>query len=312
MKSKINILIRIYITWLIFFYGIQFLLSKFHMEYRLWLSILGLSISVIAFFILVGIILGTVIKNIGLKVLALSSYSLASVAILFLMGVYSLLTIHQEHQMEDGSLKVSYGECEYAYEKVSFWGRRQIWGIEEKRMLEEKYGCRFTIDSSALVIGRIWYVSGIYPDIKVTANLSNGMLQDDYKEQYINKIFGEIYDELDLTSRLSAQTFAGSNFYHACLKTGIDDIDNLANESAALIKHTLSWLKSDMAAPCSDGILYVVIYFPDNYYVSITLPFGTADELLLEGKSEDYYTYQENVTDKINQAIADYETTVIE
>lgn len=235
-----------YVIWMILFWGIRMLLSFFRIEYRLWLSALGYVISVITPFILFGqriIIENKKQKEQGKKPhsIFLITYVIFSCVILFFAGIYSLFTMNEECITEEGRLEVMYGNHEsyfFPYEKIAFWGRKPAYGLLEKSMLEEKYGCKFTIDSSSLDIGWIRYLPETAPDTYVMAYVKEGILVDDFSESYIGSIFSRVHKEFDMKSELGYRSFIG-DVYHTCLESDWSNPSVLAKDASILILNAL-------------------------------------------------------------------------
>lgn len=293
---KIAFVAIAYVIWLIIFFGIRELLLLKNIEYRLWLSSLGYFISVVTPFVLLGMTikvlfdfllykysseqtLGRVIK--AAKVIVFAIYAIISCGLLFLIALFGIFTMHEERIDEYGTLEVMYGGFPtesywYSYEKVSFWGRKPAYGLNNIKMLEEKYGCKFTLDTSGLDIGYVRYVPDTYPDLLV-AVYGGQELRDNFAEQYINSVCVQVYNELDLVSERGNKQFEGST-YHFCLLADWENGKRLAEDSAKLISHVLTAISQDVNAPCESGFLYVVANHQDNSQHSVAIPFGNPAE----------------------------------
>lgn len=304
--KKIRKYIFRYIIWLLLFWGIRKLLSFFQIEYRLWLYAIGCVISAVTPFILLGQCIN--IDNKRLKkqgskphYIFMTLYILISCAILFVAGIFSLFFIRQEHITEDGTLQVKYGylldSYYYPYERISFWGRKPAYGLLEKSMLEEKYGCQFTIDNSALNIGWIHYVPQTLPNKLVRAYVTDGILTDDLSESYIGTILYRVSAEYNIRNKMDF--FSTGFVYNTCLVSDWSNPSELANDASILILKTLEEMDQDINAPCNSGVLYIrMIYQEQARY--IPLPFGNSPILEEEGKARDYYTSEEHVYEELN------------
>lgn len=286
-----------YIIWMILFWGIKMLLSFFQIEYRLWLSALGYVISGVAPFRLLGQRL--IIENTNSKFM--KAYSIIACVILLFAGICGLFAMKEEGITEDGKLEVNYGNHEnyyYPYQKISFWGRKPAYGLLEKSMLEEKYGCQFTIDSSALDIGWIRYLPETDPDTNVMAYVKDEILIDDFSEHYVGSIFSRIHKEYDMKSERGYRSISGG-VYHTCLESDWSEPSVLASNASILILNALEEMDHDINAPCNSGVLYIVARYREQVHY-IPLPFGSSTILKEEGKSRDYYASPEHVREELN------------
>ena len=297
-----------YVIWLILFWGLRALLSLFQIEYRLWLSSLGCIISTITPFILFRrlLIIGNQGKEESRKILqaiSLKAYNIFAYVVLFFAAIYGLFTMNEKNITEDGKLEVAYGvflseNYWYPFEKISFWGRRPAYGLEEIQMLEEKYDCKFRIDRASLNLDMHWikYIPDTYPDLRVTVYGANELI-DDFSETYIGSIFSQVHRELGMESDLGSQSFGGP-IYHTCLVSDWSNPTVLVNDAALLISRALEEMDGDVNAPCTSGILYVVVRYHDQIY-NIPLPFGDSSILQEKGKARDYYVSPEHVYEEI-------------
>ena len=307
--KKIRKIILIYFIWLIIFFGVRQLLSVFYIEYRFWLSILGYVVSAITPFILLGwLIKLNAIKNSRIHpIVIISVYSVISCGILLIFALHGFIVMHEERTGKDGTLEVAYGSFLseshwYSYDKVSFWGRKLTHGSNIIKLLEQKYDCKFKIDTSAFDLGWVRYVPDIYPDLLISAYDKDGLI-DNFSEQYLNHIFAQLYNELAIDSERGYRSFENS-FYHSCLVTDLENMSILAKDAAALINYMLIELENDINAPCSYGILYVIVKNQDNSQIVVKLPFGDSGELEAEGKDSSFFSKEENVYEELSVRIS--------
>lgn len=298
-----------YVIWMILFWGIRMLLSFFQIEYRLWLSALGSVISVVVPFILFGQRLAIendrAKKEVGKPSLfSLRFYTFLACIILFIAGIYGLFTMNEERITENGQLEVAYSSFLseshwYPFEKILFWGRRPIYGLEEIAMLEEKYGCKFKIDRDHLDLEIHWirFIPDPYPQLTVNAYIIDGLLWDDFKEEYIGSIFSRVYKELNIKSEKGYQSFTGGA-YQTCLVSDWSNPSLLAKDAATLITYAIAEMDCDVNAPCNSGVLYVVVRYHDEIH-HIPLPFGDSSVLMKENKTRDYYSDPEHVYEEL-------------
>lgn len=310
--QKLRASIFRYVIWLILFWGLRALLSLFQIEYRLWLSALGYIISTITPFILFRRLL--IIGNQGkeesrklLQAISLKAYNIFAYVILFFAAVYGLFTMNEENITEDGKLEVAYGvflseNYWYPFEKISFWGRTPAYGQEAIQMLEEKYDCKFRIDRASLNLDMHWikYVPDTYPDLRVTVYGTNELI-DDFSETYIGSIFSQVHKELGMESNLGYQSFGGP-IYHTCLVSDWNNPTVLVKNAALLISRALEKMDGDVNAPCTSGVLYVVVKYHDQFY-NIPLPFGDSSILQENRRTRDYYISPEHVYEEITLLI---------
>lgn len=205
-----------------------------------------------------------------------------------------------ERVTEDGRLEVIYGNHEsysFPYEKISFWGRKPAYGLLEKSMLEEKYSCKFTIDSSSLDIGWIRYLPETDPNRYVMAYVKQGILVDDFSESYIGSIFARVHKEFDMKSELGYRSF-NDDVYHICLESDWSNPTVLAKDASILILNALEKMDSDKNAPCKSSVLYIVVRYKSETY-NIPLPFGDSDILKEKEMERDYYTSPEHIYEEL-------------
>ncbi len=306
--QKLRKLMLLYIIWLVLFFGGKALLSLFSIEYRLWLSVIGNIISAVTPCILLGQGIDLYNQKEDRK-LPLTLYGILACMILCIAGAYGLCVMHEEYITEDGTLEVAYGlmlseSYLYPYERISVWGRKPAYGLEEMKQLEEKYGFKFEIDktSSHLELHQIRYVTDTYPNLSVKAYFDEELI-DDFCERYIGSIFARLYKELGIESDRGYQTFE-NGIYQVCLVSDGSDRKQLAKDAAMLISYTMLEIENDTNAPCTSGILYLVVR-TDGQAWNIPLSFGDSCILKENNWERDYFASTEHVCEELSVWIND-------
>lgn len=321
-----------YIVYVIAFFGIRYLLAEQEIEYRLWLTVMGYGLIVLGPMVLIALwarllYLSIITKreeadlpvkgNKAAAMILFVVYIFLCTVIIWFCFFFFVFTTHEERVARDGTLQVMYGGFPgegywFDYERVSFWGRRQRAGITDQQMLEDKYGCKFTIDDRGFDIGRIYFIPENDPNISVS--VYKGMYgtekaEDDYAVCYLTRTFTEGKDRCHISSESGSIDF--DHFFMEFYLYVQDTPENrkaLADDAAALIAYTLEELKKDPDAPCDGGELHVGILQEDEMQYEIarhyvTLPFGNMEELETAGKDADYYTSAEHVYQEIQEQL---------
>ena len=299
-------------------------------EFRLWLFICGYLGTIIGAMLLFGVLIWLVFqkgiqkskeKGNSVRGLTISQYIIVIIfgffclVALFLIGFFSLFYVREERVSADGQLMVAYGNFLsesywYDYDRVSFWGRKPAYGVEEIQMLEEKYQREFTLNDIGMDIGRLTYIPEDYPDINVLVyDISEQ--KDDFLERYIDQILYQAYGNAALTqtSQIRYENSEMGNF-SLLLKEDQTDILSFSKDVAKLITGAIQLMQKDSNLPTFEGSLYIKIESIDQSDELLEIPFGIT--LSLEnGQSGIYYADYENVYEKITEYMSAYGKQVI-
>ncbi|NTV78488.1 MAG: ABC transporter permease [Clostridiales bacterium] len=307
-----------YLLLLLLFFTMKNVLAFMNIEYRLWLLILGYLGSILGIIALAGWFLWILFqkgiqksqeKGNSVRALTITQhvilavYGLLSLLILVMVGIFSLFHVHQEKSTPDGQLMVDFGNYLsdsywYDYEKVSFWGRKPAYGVEELEMLKAKYQRDFTMDTTGMEVGKLRYIPVDYPDISVTV-YDVKEKKDNFLQGYLDSILFQAYSMSALTQTVQV-TYEASEMGNFTLLLDEDETDFLSysKDVARLVEAAIRLMEEDSKLPVLEGSLYIKAEAGAFSEELLEIPFGVT-LTLKNGQEGIYYTDYEMVYDKI-------------